>query len=672
MPTNRQPCGCCPNGLSRRDLLKVIGSALCVTAVEPAHAGIGGAERAAATDAAAISRPLLQAVPVRAVRLLAGSPFHHRQELHRREYLAAFEPDRLLFHYRAVAGVEQPAGIVKGYDGWDSEFLRGHMAGHFLSAASRMAVATGDAHLSERVTYLVRELALCQEALGRDGYLAAFPPSVFDWLEGAAAENGGVVVPYYIVHKLMAGLLDAHVMLSTPRALASVEKLADYFSRRCAALGDARLERIFRTDHSRNPQNEFGAMSDVLAQLFEVTGERRHLDLAQTFNRSWFIDPLSAGEDRLHGLHANTHIAQAIGIARCANLTGDPRLHAAVENFWRLVTRNHSFVNGGNSTNEWFDHPGVEAGPGIDGGKVLPATTAESCNTHNMLRLTAQLFAWRPDPGYADYHERALYNHLLATVAPDSGAVTYFMPMRGHFRTFLDGTFCCVGSGIENPPRYGEGICHRRDGDLWFNLYMPCELDWREAGWRLRMEGDVARGQPVRISVMKSARGKATLHFRVPAWVAGPFSIAVNGKQVSVGPPSSRFVAVRRRWRAGDEVRIVLPAALRLERAKDDPSMIAVFHGPQLLAGELGKEDMPDDFAGKDAYLKAPAVPVPDIVSASNDPADWLKEVPGSPLTFVANGAGPANGVVFRPLHDVGHQRYSVYWRLRHTAGGTG
>ena len=134
------------------------------------------------------------------------------------------------------------------------------------------------------------------------------------------------------------------------------------------------------------------------------------------------------------------------------------------------MTRQHSFVIGGNSFKEWFDKPGVETGPCIDDHKELPPTTAESCNTHNMLKLTARLFEREPRAEYADYFERALYNHLLATVAPDTGAVTYFTPLRGNFRTYLDGTFCCVGSGIENTPRYNEGIYFQQDSSLWVNL----------------------------------------------------------------------------------------------------------------------------------------------------------------------------------------------------------
>ena len=657
-----RPCPCCPGDVTRRDLLKSAGSALLLAAA--------GRADARADDAGIAGRSSLCAVPVpaSAVRLLPGSVFHQRQQLHRRGYLASLEPDRLLFHYRALAGIKQPDGIEGGYPGWDSGFLRGHMAGHYLSAAARMAVATGDEYFHRQVEKLTGGLIACQQAIGDEGYLAAFPATVFDWLEGRAPDNGGIVVPYYTVHKLMAGLLDAHTLLAVPNALVAVQKMADYFERRCAALDADQIERMFRTDQSRNPQNEPGAMSDVLAQLFEVTGQRRYLELAQRFNRAWFIDPLAKGDDRLQGLHANTHIALAIGIARCANLTGDAAQQAAAENFWTLVTRHHSFVNGGNSFNEWFDRPDVETGASIDSDRALPPTTAESCNTHNMLKLTALLFARHPDAGYADYHERALYNHVLATTAPDTGAMTYFTPLRGHFRTFLDGTFCCVGSGIENPPRYGEGICFRRGHELWLNLYVPAEIDWRDAGWKLRQEGDVPRDGQVRIVMAETSKHPATLHFRIPAWVTGCATLQLNGRVHARAESGSRYLSVRRRWRAGDVVLLTLPTSLRIERAKDDASLVSLFLGPVLLAGELGREKMPADFADKDAHLKFPAVSVPDIMSASSNPADWLQARSGESMAFTARDVGPASGVVFRPLLDIDHQRYSVYWRVRRPA----
>jgi DUF1680 family protein len=599
------------------------------------------------------------------VRLLPGSPFYERQELHRRGYVASFQPDKLLFHYRALAKLPQPKGVAGGYDGWDSGFIRGHMAGHYLSAAARMVAATGDASFRQKADYLVAELAKCQNALNQGGYLAAFPSGAFDRLEGRPGDGGGVVVPYYTIHKIMAGLLDAHHYLGNTQALEVAVKLAGYFENRLASLKPEEIEKIFRTDGSRNPQNEFGAMSDVLAELYSITGERKHLEAARVFNRSWFVGPLAAGEDRLAGLHGNTHVAQAIGIAHCGNLSGDTNELKASANFWKCVTQRHSFVIGGNTFKEWFDQPGVETGASIDDHKELPPTTAESCNTHNMLKLTAHLFEREPRAEYADFFERALYNHLLATVAPDTGAMTYFMPLRGNFRTYLNGTFCCVGSGIENTPRYNEGIYFQLGASLWVNLYIPSELDWREAGLVVRQEGDITRGEAVRFTVVKAGKQSSSLNFRIPHWISKPAILTLNGKVKERAGKPSTYVSLKRKWKQRDVVTLTLPAGLRLEPAKDASSMVSVLFGPVLLAGELGRENMPNDRAGNDAYLKMPAVAVPEIVTSSMNPADWLRPLEGATPAFRAHDAGLADGIVFRPLYEVHHQRYSVYWRFR-------
>lgn len=596
------------------------------------------------------------------VRLLAGSPFYDRQQLHKTGHLASWNPDRLLYPYRSLAKLPQAGGITSGYAGWDSSFLVGHMLGHYLSAASRMAAATGDTAYIAKATYVVAELAKCQNALGTDGYLAGFPKTVFDWLEGKGTSNNGVVVPYYTVHKIMAGLLDAHHYVGSQEALSVVTKMADYFQTRLVSLPAATLERIFRTDGSGNPQNEFGAMSDVFAELSTVTGNSKYLEAAKLFNRSWFIAPLAAGQDNLKGLHANTHIAEALGIAHTANLSRDSASLEASENFWKLLTGKHAFVTGGNSFREWLDTAGVEAGPSVDGGVVLPPTTAETCNTHNMLKLTSTLFVRTMSVGYADYHERALYNHILASVAPDTGNVTYFTPLYGNFRTYLDGTFCCSGTGLENTARYNEGIYFERGSSLWINLFIPSVLTWDATGLTIQQEGNAAAGETVRITVAKAAgETQATLNLRIPYWVSAAPIVTINGVQEQ-SVATNAYYAISRKWKVGDVIALELQAALRLEHAQDVSSMVAVFHGPILLAGALGSTNMPNDWGDKDANLKVANVAVPTIANASNNPVDWLEPVAGAPLTFKVHSAGAANGITFQPLYQTHHQRYSVYW----------
>lgn len=597
------------------------------------------------------------------VRLLPGSPFYERQQLHRTGYLATLNPDKLLYPYRSVAKLAQASGVTSGYAGWDTGFIQGHMTGHYLSAVSRMAAATGDTSFATKANYVVAELAKCQTALASNGYLAAFPSTVFDWLEGKSTNNSGIVVPYYTIHKIMAGLLDAHHYLANQQALDVATKMADYFQARLAALPVATIETIFRTDGSGNPQNEFGAMSDVLAELSEITGQQKYLETAKTFNRSWFMTPLAAGQDNLKGLHGNTHIAEALGIAHTANLSGDSTSLKASENFWKLLSTKHAFVTGGSTFREWLDQAGVETGPSIDGSKALPPTTAETCNTHNMLKLTSALFARGPRIDYADYFERALYNHILATVAPDTGNVTYFTPLYGNFRTYINGTYCCNGSGIENTPRYNEGIYFWRGDTLWLNLYIPSELSWDTTGLTLQQEGNAAAGEPVKITITKgsSTATQATINLRIPYWVTGTPEVAVNGvKEASAN--SAAYLALSRQWKVGDVVTLSLPTALRIERAQDNSSMVAVFYGPILLAGALGSATMPADFTDKDVNLGVANVTVPTIANSSYNPSDWLQPVAGSSLTFKVQNAGAANGVTFQPLYQVHHQRYSVYW----------
>lgn len=61
----------------------------------------------------------------------------------------------------------------------------------------------------------------------------------------------------------------------------------------------------------------------------------------------------------------------------------------------------------------------------------------ESCNTNNMLKLTEGLFRMNPSAQYADYYERAMYNHILSTQHPQHGGYVYFTSARPcHYRVY--------------------------------------------------------------------------------------------------------------------------------------------------------------------------------------------------------------------------------------------
>ena len=126
---------------------------------------------------------------------------------------SSLEPDRLLHNFRVNAGLQPKAPV---YGGWESQEpwveirCHGHTLGHYLSACSMMFAATADAAFRQRVDYIVAELRACQDARG-DGLVCAFPDGAAQ-LENSLAGKPFLGVPWYTMHKIFAGLRDAHVL----------------------------------------------------------------------------------------------------------------------------------------------------------------------------------------------------------------------------------------------------------------------------------------------------------------------------------------------------------------------------------------------------------------------------------------------------------------------------
>jgi uncharacterized protein len=603
---------------------------------------------------------VLRAMPLAQVRLLP-SEFKERQELHR-QVILSYDMDRLLHNFRVNAGLPSSA---KPYGGWESPGvgLRGHFTGHYLSACALMYGATGDLQFKQRAVKLVAEFAKCQAALG-GGYLSAFPAQEFDVLETKFFD--GVWAPYYTIHKIMAGLIDAYEQTGNQQALEVAVRMADYFAGRIDELKPEAIEKMTRTDYKGNPVNEYGGIAESLLALHRITGEARYLKLARVFMREWFIAPLAAGEDRLEKLHANTHVPQATSFAQAAALTGDARLHKAADFFWRSVTERHSFALGGNAFDEKFKAPGVEAAD-------LTDLSAETCNTHNLLKLTRALFEQQPDCTYADYFEHALYNHILASIAPDTGGTTYHVSVKpGHFKvygTHGDSMWCCTGSGIENTARYGEAIYFSGPKSLWVNLYIPSAVELPERGFKLKQESTFPASDNIRFAISCPKPVSLSLHLRLPGWLAAAAEAKVNGKSISVKliPGAGNYLRLDRQWRDGDTIKLRLPLSVRVRPAMDNPGVNSFFYGPVLLAGELGTHDMPanDTTTSPQGFHQLPVPSVPALVSGL---PSALAPVANQPLHFTVSVAGTTDqptAISLMPFYDLHHQRYTIYWQAR-------
>ena len=600
---------------------------------------------------AAPVRPAAEAFPLRDVRILEG-PFRDAQQRDL-AYLLSLDSDRLLHTFRLNAGLPSTA---KPYGGWEAPGveLRGHSLGHYLTACALLFEATGDERLKARAIGIVAELRKVQQALPargmNPGYLSAFPEELFDRVEARRS----VWAPYYTLHKIMAGLLDVYHATGDPVALETVKGMAAWVGLRAKGLTGAQWQAMLET--------EFGGMQDVLTELHVATGDPEHLRLARLFDHRAVFDPLARGEDPLDGLHANTQIPKAIGAALDCEVTGEPRYCAVAETFWQRVALHRSYAIGGHSEDEHFS-------PVAHLSRHLGESTAETCNTYNMLKLSRRLFLRDALPARIEFYERGLFNHILASQDPATGMVTYYVALKpGAWRSYStpeDSFWCCVGTGMENPARYGEAIYARQGDALLVNLFLASELAWREKGLTVRQETRFPDEDRTRLVLSLGTPARFALRLRHPAWAKDGFAVSVNGQAQRVEGGPGSYATIEREWRDGDVVEARLPMGLRFEATDDDPARGAFLWGPIVLAADLGAE-------GLDAKARygpsAPEVrlaelpPAPVLVAAS--PAEALARVKpaGGPLTFRTEGLAQPGDVLLRPFFRLADRRYAVYF----------
>jgi DUF1680 family protein len=571
------------------------------------------------------------------------------------EYLLYLDIDRLVAPcYEAVSQTPKKPR----YGGWESRGISGHSIGHCLSAVSAMYAVTRDGKLLEKLEYAVNELAHIQ-SYDPDGYVSGFPRECFDKtftgdFEVAHFNLGGQWVPWYSIHKIYAGLIDAYLLAGNGKALEVVIKLSDWAKKGTDKLNDEKFQRMLICEH--------GGMNEAMADLYLITGNKDYLELAIRFCHQAILEPLARGVDELEGKHANTQIPKVIGAAKLYEITGDETYKKMAVFFWNEVTRNRSYIIGGNSNNEHF---------GPVNSEKLGVETLETCNTYNMLKLTEHLFRWSQDAEYMDFYENALYNHILASQDPDSGMKTYFMATEpGHFKVYCtpDQSFwCCTGTGMENPARYTRQIYYREQDELYVNLFIASEIRLEDKHIKLRQESDFPRTDRTRLIFEEADKAVVTLHIRVPYWVSGAVTAVVNGKE-TYSRSESGYLSIERAWTAGDVIEIALPMELHVYTAKDDPCKVGFRYGPIALSGALGTENFPETDI-LDDHMKLhhhPLIEVPTLVAAKEDVKQWIKPVEGSPLTFETNAVGqPGNvKITLIPYYELHHQRYTLYWKL--------
>jgi uncharacterized protein len=564
-------------------------------------------------------------------------------------YLRWIDVDRLLYNFRSNHGLPTKGAAANG--GWDAPNFpfRSHVQGHFLTAWSQCYAVLKDPVCHQRATYFVSELAKCQvnnRAVGfGPGYLSGFPESEFTALEARTLKNGNV--PYYAIHKTLAGLLDVWRHIGDVKARDVMLSLAQWVDQRTSRLNRSQMQNLMST--------EFGGMNDVLANIYHYTGDKRWIAVAQRFDHAAVFDPLASNIDQLNGLHANTQVPKWIGATSEYKATGNTRYRDIARNAWSITVNSHTYAIGGNSQAEHFKLPNAIAAH-------LTQDTSEACNTYNMLKLTRELWMLQPDTrntAYFDYYERALYNHLLGqqNQADNHGHITYFTPLKpgghrgvgpawggGTWSTDYNSFWCCQGTGMETNTKLMDSIYFqgKDNSTLFVNLFAPSVLKWTQRGVTVTQRTTFPVTDSTTLHIDGSnGSGQWTMSIRIPSWTSGA-EITINGQNpgnIDVRPGT--YAILSRNWQSGDTVTVRLPMKLRTLSANDKPNVMALAYGPVILAANYGNS----------ALNSIPSLAL-----------DSVRPTSSSSLAFTASSEG--HTVNLGPFYDAHGFNYNVYWAM--------
>ncbi|HZL05974.1 MAG TPA: beta-L-arabinofuranosidase domain-containing protein, partial [Coriobacteriia bacterium] len=523
------------------------------------------------------------------------------------EYLLTLSSEKFLHEFYVVAGLEPPT--AEGYGGWersDATNFRGHAFGHYMSALAQSYASTRDATtkaaLSAEITAAIEGLAEVQAAYATAhpesaGYVSAFRESALDRVEGTGPSDENVLVPWYILHKVLAGLLDVAEYVDGAvgdEAFSIATAFGVYVYGRVSVLDD--VSTLLRT--------EYGGMNEALYELYDLTGDPRFETAAQAFDEVDFFRSLAAGDDVLSGRHANTTIPKLIGALKrytvmtqneeyYAALTQEekdelPMYLAAAENFFQIVVDHHTYVTGSNSHSEHFHGPDtLYARAAVQGDH---AQTSETCNEYNMLKLSRELFRLTKDVKYADYYENTFINTILSSQNPDTGMTTYFQPMApGYFKVYampFTEFWCCWGTGIENFSKLGDSMYFTDRGSVYVNMFFSSTFDYGAQNLRLSQEANMPNDDTVRFTVEAidgaDVAAETTLRLRVPDWIAGEPALTVNGE--SVVPEISRGYLLVPDVAAGDVIEYTMPMEVVAYDTADNANFVAFKYGPVVLS----------------------------------------------------------------------------------------
>lgn len=510
----------------------------------------------------------------------------------------------------------------------------------------------------------------------------------------AAQQEDGYLDTYYIINgkdKIFSNLRDHHELYcfghltegavayyqatGKDKLLQAAKRFADY------------IDDYFGPEEKKckgYPGHEIAEMA--LVRLYEVTGEKKYLDLSYFFvnergKRPYYFDSENHPEkiekghegdlryfyhqahvpvreqDEVTG-HAVRGVYLYSGMADLARLYEDQELYEACERLWDNMVSQKMYITGGIGAT----HLGEAFSYRYD----LPNDTAyaETCASIGLVFWARRMLQIRPDSKYADAMERALYNGVLSGMALDGKSFFYVNPLevvpeachyderKFHVKPVRQkwfGCACCPPNLARLLSSIGSYAYTEKEDTLYIHLYMGSTV-------RKEVQGETAEicvtsGYPWNgeVSVrVRGASGPFTIALRIPEW-CGDYQI--RGTEGADARIENGYLYVTKAWTEEDVIELSFPMEVCVweadSRVREDIGKVAVTRGPMVYCLEEADN-------GSDLHLLH--------LDVSAEPEIKEREIEGTTVKGIT-----ISGFRQEPVYIEGRGLYRVVREIRRT-----
>lgn len=361
--------------------------------------------------------------------------------------------------------------------------------------------------------------------------------------------------------------------------------------------------------------------------LYNITGEPWLLELAEKVHRNsapwntrgFTLDEIGNEKEIRPGMEwpdwygdlidwHNVNVAQGFREpAQYYQLSGNPQdLQATYDNF-RIVREHFGQVPGGMFGSDENARPGYDdPRQGIETCGIVEQMNSDE----HLLRITGDIF-------WADHAEEVAFNTYPGAVAPDFKSLRYISspnlvrsdgenhrPAIGNGGPFFMynpfSSRCCQHNHTQGWPYYVENLWMATpDNGLAAVLYAASEVTAKVGSGqevRIKTTSNYPFEEGLNFSIQLEQPQTFPLYLRIPGWAEGA-TLTLNGEPVSVAPEAGKYVKLVREWSNIDQISLVLPMQIKVNRWEANHNSASVNYGPLTFSLKIGElyVQMPSD-----------------------------------------------------------------------------